>query len=207
MLPGADQTELPGTSDISSDWTLNYLRHFVLLACATAALFIFNRTHLGALGPDVWSLGANGELHALTVAGALRARGRLIWKAGFVICSPLLSILSFQASLFICSLFKLSSLIGLLITIAALGACGYVALIQYFLVRRMHFVSLGIAVLFCVLGAVVAYFAVRSPDFAITWMTISWWLGCSLGLLAVDAWRILALPRISNRRTSALRPT
>jgi hypothetical protein len=190
---------LPDKSGMSGGWTLNYARHFVLFGCATAALIIFNRSHVDAFGPDYWSLGANGALHALSVAGAVRVRGRLGWIIGFVILAPLLSILSFEASLFACSLLHVTSLGSLLIAIAALGACGYVALIHYFLARHIHFVSLGVVVLFCVLGATLAYSVVRSPDFALTWITISWWAGCSLGLWAIDAWRVIALPWISNR--------
>jgi hypothetical protein len=196
---------LPVNSGTSTGWTLNYVRHFVLFGCASVALILFNGIHSSAFGPDSWSLAANGELHALAVAGAVRARGRLGWIIGFVICAPLLSMLSFQVSLFVCSLLHVSSLSGLLIAVALIGAAGYVTLIQYFLLPPLHCLSVGIVVAFCVLGALMGYSLARSADSAITWITISWWLGCSIGLFAVDWWRLIALPSMSGRGSSAHR--
>jgi hypothetical protein len=171
-----------------STGVLDYSRHFVLLACVSAALVASSRWR-PALGA-VASFGIYGALHASVVVVTLRTspppwRKLLIVAAGTIL-SMLSVTLSLYASRFHAALPGMAKPALLLALSSSFGAACYAALL-----RRAVGVQLRPSALVSIpLGCVVAVLAILESGVYLRsgglGFALAWWFAFSLGLWLHD---------------------
>ena len=179
---------------------LNYPRHFVLLAGASAVLAF------GLALQPPWSpapdrlfvlFGLSGALHAVAVVLALEKTASWVARLGFVLAATVLSIAAPLSGLGLAALLHLNVAITVFVALAlasAFGAVSYWLLVRSlwapFLSRGSLLVTIG-ACEVATLIAALATSVVPLPRDPLA--PTLWWLGFSTSLYIAD-WRGRAVP-------------
>jgi hypothetical protein len=172
---------------------LNYPRHFVLLAGASAVLALGLAVH------PPWSpvadrlvvlFGSSGALHAVAVVLALRKAASWRSRVGFVLAATMLSMVAPMGGLGLAALLPLSMVITVFVALAlasAFGAVSYWLLVRGLLAPFLSRGSLLLTIAACevamLLTALVPTVAAIPRD---PLAPTLWWLGFSTSLYVAD---------------------
>ena len=176
---------------------LNYPRHFVLLAGATAVLA------LGLLVQPPWSpapdrlivlFGLSGALHAVTVVLSLEEEASWPSRVGFVVAATVLSIAAPLGGLGLAALLQLNVPITVLVALAlasAFGAVSYWLLVRHLWAPFLSRSSLIMTIAACEVAMLITATAsnvVPIPRDPLA--PVLWWLGFSISLCIADRRRV-----------------
>jgi len=165
--------------------TVNYRRHFLLLAAFSVALAATNRQHWVVLPFPSFLL--YGALHASAFGLALRVPRSAGRQSLFIALAATLSVITLGVIMLgrhlvgsLPGTFGLFVLLGLS---AVTGALSYGLLIRLFWIPELRLGSLAAIALGCVLATYLAFFTLsHSVLLGRWWLAVLWWYAFSGGL-------------------------
>ena len=186
--------------------TLNYPRHFGLLACLTALLAVTQRASL--VHGVIASFGVYGALHACTVVATLRTFETWRRKVAFVAGASALSMagvtLCLRASRLGAPIPGIGKPALLLAAASSFGAATYAVLIRYCFgvdLKPWDIVSITLA---CVMASLAVLASRLYLEGGGLWFAGAWWFAFSSGLMYYDP-RRRALAKAARAAANPLR--
>lgn len=173
--------------------TIKCPRHFLLLGCASVALFLAARFPRPPFAYDrfFFLCGVSGALHAIAVVLALQSKSSVLSCFGFVAAAAALSIAAPLSASAVLDLFRPSDpvsalFVGLALT-SATGAALYWGLVRLLWINSLSAWNLLVTVGACTSASLLAVFAASPmPMLHDIFVPTFWWFGFSASVASAD---------------------